>query len=299
KEFPDTEEEIAAAFFLIENRLSEAIQRQLYFPGGVRIAVSYGTDDSVELGHLRERILTVASREFPDLRVNAFNKVSLYPQVDHYVRQGKVANVFVSQLGIALLCSVFLAWRNRRLVHRWLSPVWGGMAMSFPLFVATAVLGMTMWGLQIPLDMATASIGALTVNAATDFSLYLALSYQRALARACSKEDALHEALRQQGEVIVADCLLNIVCFLPLSTSSFLPVRELGWMMGVMLVACAAGALIGMAVLLPRCVVVRAHTRGVVTEFASAVSCREGDKQAGRITVAGTFQIPSGPCAGG
>lgn len=272
KEFPETEEEVAAAFFLIENRLSEALQRQLYFLGGVRIAVSYGTDDSVELGHLRDRILALAGREFPDLRVHAFNKVSLYPQVDRYVRQGKVANVFVSQLGIAVLCGVLLAWRNRRHVHRWLSPIRGGVAMSLPLFVATAVLGITMWGGKIPLDMATASIGALTVNAATDFSLYLALSYQRALAHAGSKEAALYEALEQQGEIIVADCLLNIVCFLPLVTSSFLPVRELGWMMGVMLIACAVGALIGMAVLLPRCVVVRAPAAGVVPELANAVS---------------------------
>jgi predicted RND superfamily exporter protein len=271
KEFPQSEEEVDAAFFLIENRLAEAVRRQLYFPGGVRIAISYGTDDSVALGNLRERILALAGREFPDLRVSAFNKVSLYPQVDLYVRQGKVANVFVSQLGIVLLCGVFIAWRNRRLTQQRLSPIWGGAAMSFPLFIATAVLGVIMWGLGIPLDMATASIGALTVNAATDFSLYLAMGYQRALTHAPAKEVALQEALGQQGEIIVADCVLNIVCFLPLLASSFLPVRELGWMMGVMLVTCAAGALIGMAVLLPRCVVRKTDVKGVVTKLVSAV----------------------------
>ncbi|MEW6298393.1 MAG: hypothetical protein AB1671_11710 [Thermodesulfobacteriota bacterium] len=276
KEFPETGEEVEATFFLIENRLSETVQRQLYFPGGVRIAVSYGTDDSVELGRLRERILALASREFPDLRVSAFNKVSLYPQVDRYVRQGKVTNVFVSQIGIALLCGAFIAWRNRRLTRRWLSPVWGGMAMSLPLFFATAVLGLTMWALNIPLDMATASIGALTVNAATDFSLYLAMSYQQALTHARSEEAALHEALGRQGEIIVADCVLNIVCFLPLLSSSFLPVRELGWMMGVMLAACAAGALLGMAILLPRCVVKRPDAEGVVTRLVGAVSWARG-----------------------
>lgn len=272
KEFPQTKEEIDAAFFLIENRLSEAVRRQLYFPGGVRIAISYGTDDSVELGNLRERILALADREFPDLRVSAFNKASVYPQVDLYVRQGKVTNVFVSQLGIAVMCGVFIAWRNRRLTQQWLSPVWGGVAMSFPLLIATAVLGLMMWGLEIPLDMATASIGALTVNAATDFSLYLAMGYQRALAHVCAKEAALQEALGQQGEIIVADCFLNVVCFLPLLASSFLPVRELGWMMGVMLVTCAVGALIGMAVLLPQCVVKRADVEGFVTKLVSAVS---------------------------
>jgi predicted RND superfamily exporter protein len=65
----------------------------------------------------------------------------------------------------------------------------------------------------------------------------------------------LQAALRQEGGVIIADCLLNAVCFLPLVTSHFLPVRQLGWMMGVMLVACAVGALLFMAALLPHCVV--------------------------------------------
>jgi predicted RND superfamily exporter protein len=271
KEFPETAEEVEAAFFLVENRLADAVQRQLYFRGGVRLAISYGTDDSVELGHLRERVLALASRDFPDLRVSAFNKAALYPQVDHYVRQGKMTNVFVSQIGIVLICGLLIAWRNRRLAQQWLSPVWGGLAMSLPLFFATAVLGVVMWILKIPLDMATAAIGALTINAATDFSLYLAMSYQRAL-QSSSAETALDRALEQQGEVIIADCLLNTVCFLPLLASSFLPVRELGWMMGVMLVACAVGALIGMAILLPRCVVKGTTTAAFVAEPAGMVS---------------------------
>ena len=271
KEFPETAEEVEAAFFLVENRLADAVQRQLYFRGGVRLAISYGTDDSVELGHLRDRVLALASRDFPDLRVSAFNKAALYPQVDHYVRQGKMTNIFVSQIGIALICGLLIAWRNRRLTQQWLSPLWGGLAMALPLFFATAVLGVVMWILEIPLDMATASIGALTINAATDFSLYLAMSYQRAL-QSSTAEAALADALGQQGEVIIADCLLNTVCFLPLLASSFLPVRELGWMMGVMLVACAVGALIGMAILLPRCVVKGATTEDFVAGPAGVVS---------------------------
>ena len=128
--------------------------------------------------------------------------------------------------------------------------------MSLPLFFATAVMGLVMWALEIALDMSTASINALAINAATDFSLYLAIAYQSAL-RTLAPKAALSEALGQEGKVIVTDCLLNSLCFLPLVTSHFLPVRQLGWMMGVMLVACAVGTLVCMAALLPRCVVSR------------------------------------------
>ena len=258
KPFPETEQEVAAAFFLLESRLSPAVQRQLYFPGGVRISISYGSDDSVELGRFRDAILELARRSFPDLKVNAFNKVPLYPQVDKYVREGKVWNVFTSQIGIVLLCGLILWKQNRRLRDVRLAPFWGGLVMSLPLFFATVVLGFVMWLFHIPLDMATAPIGALTINAATDFSLYLVLTYQRML-NALSPLEALHKTLAVEGKVILADCLLNMCCFLPLLSSHFLPVRQLGWMMGMMLAACAVGVLLFMAALLPSCVTRKEH----------------------------------------
>jgi predicted RND superfamily exporter protein len=256
KPLPETPEEVAAAFFLIENRLAPAVQRQLYFPKGLRIAVSYGTDDSVELGRFRDAILTLAQRAFPDLQVTPFNKVPLYPQVDKYVREGKVSNIFTSQIGVACLCGLLLWRNNRRLRRARLSPVWGGVVMSLPLFFATAIMGLTMWLFHIPLDMATAPIGALAINAATDFSLYMALAYQKLIDK-FSPLEALQRTLDAEGRVILTDCLLNTCCFLPLISSHFLPVRQLGWMMGLMLTACAMGSLLFMAALLPRCVMQR------------------------------------------
>lgn len=253
KSLPETAEEVSASFFLLENRLAPAVQRQLYFSGGVRISVSYGTDDSVNLGRFRDAILAFAQQSFPDLKISVFNKVPLYPQVDKYVREGKVHNVFTSQIGIALLCGVILWRQNRRLRKVRLAPFWGGLVMSLPLFFATAVIGLLMWFFRIPLDMATAPISALAINAATDFSLYLTLTYQRALDD-CTPMEALHKTLRIEGRVILADCLLNTCCFLPLISSHFLPVRQLGWMMGVMLIACALGTVLFMSALLPLCV---------------------------------------------
>lgn len=253
KPFPETADEVEAAFFLIDNRLAPAVQRQLYFPGGVRMSVSYGEDDSVAFGRFCTEVLTLARTRFPDLKVSPFGKTPLFPQVDAYVRTGKISNVFTSQIGVAMICGVLIAWRNRRVRGMWLSPWRGGLVMSLPLFFATAVMGLIMWRLDIAVDMSTAVITALAINAATDFSLYLAMTYQSLLS-VRSPFEALAEALSQQGRVIVADCVLNTLCFLPLVTSRFLPVRQIGWMMAVMLMACAVGTLVFMAALLPRCV---------------------------------------------
>jgi predicted RND superfamily exporter protein len=211
-------------------------------------------DDSVELGHFCERVLDLARREFPDLKVSAFGTVPIFPRVDYYVRTGKVANVFTSQLGVALISAGLIAWRNRRRRGARLSPLRAGVVMSVPLFCATTVIGLVMWGLGTPLDTATAAIGALAINAALDFSIYLAMVYQQTL-RTCSPTQALHKALGQEGKIIVADCLLNILCFAPLLASRFLPIQHIGWMMAMMLVTCAAASLIVMGALLPRCVV--------------------------------------------
>ncbi len=258
KPFPETPAEVASTFFLIESRLALDVQRQLYFPGGVRVAVSYGEDDSVEFGRFCDAILTVARTQFPDLRVSTFGKTPLFPQVDDYISTCKISNVFTSQVGIALICGGLIAWRNRRLTGVVLSPWRGGIVMSLPLLFATAVMGLIMWAFEISIDMSTAPITALAINAATDFSLYLAMTYQSSLPSMSARE-ALPVALGRQGRVIVADCLLNILCFLPLVTSRFLPVRQIGWMMAIMLAACAFGTLIIMAALLPRCV----HERNV------------------------------------
>lgn len=258
KPFPETPEEVDAAFVLIESRQAPTVQRHLYYPSGVRISLSFGDESSTAVGELIQSILTLARLDFPELKVNTFGRATLYPAVDAYIREGKVSNVFTSQILIAVLCGVLLYWRNRQLTTQYLCPIRGGAVMATPLFFSTMVIGMLMWRLKIPLDMATAAIGALAINAATDFSLYFAMTYQRALA-SLSPLEALHSAMHEEGRVIVADCLLNTVCFMPLVTSHFLPVQGVGWMMGVLLITCALGTLLFMAALLPRCVIVRAQ----------------------------------------
>jgi predicted RND superfamily exporter protein len=254
---PNTRAEMDAAFQLLEGRLPVLVQKQLYFPHGVRVSVSYGFDDSVRLGRFCAAALALARHEFPDLKVSTFGTVPLYPQVDRYVREGKVANLFVSQGGLFILCCLVLAWRGwRRPGVRWVSPLRGGLAMSAPLFVATALIGLLMAALDIPLDIATASIGALAINAAQDFSLYLALAYQDALATR-PPEAALGYAVAREGKIILADCVLNTCCFLPLVLSRFSPIAQIGWLMAVMLAACAVGTFFVMAPLLPRCVRLR------------------------------------------
>jgi predicted RND superfamily exporter protein len=129
-----------------------------------------------------------------------------------------------------------------------------GLVVNMPFVFASAAIVLVMIVLRVPLDQATACITALAINAAVDFSLYLAADFQTAILEGREVRDGIHFALAERGKVIVMDIALNSLCFVPLITSTFQPVMRLGWIMIVMLVACGFGALVIMPSLLPWCV---------------------------------------------
>ncbi|HIJ97326.1 MAG TPA: hypothetical protein HPP94_16645 [Desulfuromonadales bacterium] len=129
-----------------------------------------------------------------------------------------------------------------------------GLAMNMPFLFASALIALVMVTLRVPLDQATACITALAINAAIDFGLYLTADYQSAILAGSDLRGALQASLLDRGKIIVVDIVLNSLCFLPLVTSSFVPVARLGWVMVVMLLACGFGALVILPALLPWCV---------------------------------------------
>ncbi|MGH7965613.1 MAG: hypothetical protein ACRERD_28000 [Candidatus Binatia bacterium] len=259
KSFPMTMEEVDGAFFLLESRLNTALTSQLYFPNGLRISVSHASNESDEWRVLQQQALILARERYSDLRLSTFGKGALHPRMDAYIIYGKPLNLFSSQWVITVCCFLLIRRKN----HVWgpipssllLSPWRGGLVMSIPFLFATAIMALLMITLQIPLDLATAAITALAINASIDFAIYFVDAFQEGLAKAEETTAALVFALQTKGKIILQDMLLNALCFAPLLTSHFLPIRRLGWIMGVMLVACAVGTLIIMAALLPSCVV--------------------------------------------
>jgi predicted RND superfamily exporter protein len=105
-----------------------------------------------------------------------------------------------------------------------------------------------MW-LDIPLDVATAIITALAINASVDFAIYYVIAYMDALTKT-DRDNAIILTMKGKGEIIINDIVLNAACFSPLIASSFTPISRLGWMMVVMIIACGIGSLVVMASLL-------------------------------------------------
>jgi predicted RND superfamily exporter protein len=123
--------------------------------------------------------------------------------------------------------------------------------MSVPFLFATPLMALLVITMKIPLDVSTAAITALAINASVDFAIYFVDAFQEGLAQEGEMTAALMFALDTNGKIILEDMLLNTLCFAPLLTFHFLPIRQLGWMMGFMLMACALGTLLFMVALLP------------------------------------------------
>jgi predicted RND superfamily exporter protein len=248
------------AFIQMEADLDPVIKEQLWYQRGIVFYVSSAADDSNDLGMLNSQVIKLAKDRFPKLEVLSFGKLNLYPRADEYIRLGKPLNVLTSQWVVFAIYAIWIAWHNRRkkcFASYRLSAWRGGLVMNAPFIFATSAITIVMVVFKVPLDQATACISALAINAAADFGLYLVDDYREQLDRGSSQRRALQFALLTNGHIIVADVLLNAICFAPLMLSGFLPVIRLGWIMVVMLLACGFGALVLMPALLPWAVVKR------------------------------------------
>lgn len=251
KPLPETANEVSEAIFLLEGNLSRAVARQLWYDRGIRLSASTDIEETDEARAFVSSCLKLAHR-YPELKVSSFGKIALYPQTDLYIIMGKPKNLFSSQWVIVVVCAMMIFRKTKCMgadggrCHWELLSGWGSLAMSVPFIFASGVMCLVMIIMHIPLDIVTAAITALAINASVDFAIYFVDSYQEALRDARDTGEAVTQALQDKGVIVIKDMLLNAVCFAPLLTSHFSPIRSLGWIMGVMLVFCCIGTLIVM-----------------------------------------------------
>ena len=254
--FPTEERQLSSIMSSDIGSLDASVRNEMYNENGFRLSVFTPADSSRGFERLVSGVLEIAQKH-TEIRVLPFGPLSQYPWVDNYIILGKPLNVAVSQ---AVVIALYILWlyaqfgstmRSRYGVGRTVSfASRGGVVMSVPLFFASAAIILLMEATGIPLDIATACIGALAINAACDFSVYMTEAYYRHIARGVSHEEALMRAAKEDGGEVVGDALLNVINFLPLLLSVFPPIVRLGGVMIAMLFFAVVGALVVMPALL-------------------------------------------------
>ncbi len=127
----------------------------------------------------------------------------------------------------------------------------GGLVMLLPFLFGVGMIGILLWALGAPLSMSTAPFADLAINASGDFSIYIAVMFLLGLSLGKKPPEAITFALVGRGMLVLTDLVLNIFAFSPLLLSQFQAVRELGSLMGIMLLTCAIGALVFVPSALP------------------------------------------------
>lgn len=253
KAFPDTNEEMEWIFQNVIGGIGAGIRDELYDENGVRVAAFTAMDDMQELLSTCEAVRDVAVG-YEEIRVSMFGDACEYVQTDQYVVLGKPFNSVNGQVVVIMFCGLF-AWYNvaklyttrKKLLEVSLKT---GAVMSVPFLFSTFAIFVTMMIAKIPLDVVTASISALAINASTDFTIHFVDSYQKNRNYGLAHAAALSEAYSDKGSVVVADMIQNICCFAVLAISTFVPVQMLGVLMAVMLIYAGVGTLIVMPPLL-------------------------------------------------
>jgi predicted RND superfamily exporter protein len=233
--------EAAAYFTYITSGIDPKVLDEIYSENAYRLTVSFPAEGSSYTRRLQEGVETIA-KEYPDLSVTFGGRMALYPSVDRYLEESQLWNFLSGDLVIILGLTLFFWIGRRSLRTTALHPLRAGICLALPFTVSSATIMLVMAFCRVPLDMATAAIGAICLNASIDFSLYLLLAYERALGR-CGKAAAGTQAVTREGKVVLTDALVNTVCFLPLVGSLFLPIERLGLLVVAMLWASACSAI--------------------------------------------------------
>jgi len=182
--------------------------------------------------------------ETPDLDIRIAGEAPYFVELVDGIISQIPQDTYVSLpfIGIGyMLVFVFFGWRYGH--DRRLNPFWVGWVLAQAFIVAISVDVIIMYFTGIPLNLATVPTVQISVEVAADLVVYLALEYARLLRTGSSPFEAVPLALKKKSRAVLDDCISNILCFVPLIPSFFLPISHIGILMVITLLVCATWVL--------------------------------------------------------
>jgi predicted RND superfamily exporter protein len=145
----------------------------------------------------------------------------LWANMDDAMSRGQIASVIV--MAVACFITFYLSLRN------WTLSACAMFVNLLPVAVISSVLGAT----GRPIDMATVFIMGISLGIAVDDTSFFIHDY---LDRRQRGEGGLIDALRHTGPSTIATCIVIVIGFSVLLTSSFIPMRTFGGLTAVGLI---------------------------------------------------------------
>lgn len=249
--FPKNDGELQYIFQGAIGLNSRDVRDQWYDENGVRVGASMAMDDMRALLAICEEVRE-AAQAYSRIRIAILGDICQYPQTDVQIVEGKPINAVLGQLTVMVFAFGFVLalLKTVRFARRAAVSIATGIVMGIPFAFATCAIFLVMMQFGIPLDVATASISALAINATTDFTIHFVDSYLWFRQRGYGHAAALFRAYKDKGSVVFGDMVQNALCFSILMVSQFAPIQMLGLLMTVMVVFAGIGTLLVMPPLL-------------------------------------------------
>ncbi|MDX6637906.1 MAG: uncharacterized protein QOJ01_1417, partial [Solirubrobacterales bacterium] len=132
-----------------------------------------------------------------------------------------------------------------------------------PIVLATGWASLGLWAVRLPLNPMSATLGALVIAIATEFSVILSSRYYEEREAGLSLGEALRRSYQRTGAAIAASGVTAIAGFAVLAVSDVRMLRDFG----LVTVLDLGVALIGVMVVLPAALVVAEDGIGTLLEF--------------------------------
>ena len=153
-----------------------------------------------------------------------------------------VVNGQLLSLGLSLLLVVIIV----SVLFRSLT---AGLLSGGTLGLAMAILFGLMGLLGIDLNLPTAMLSSIVIGVGVDYTIHFLWRYRDERRAGRDAEEAVFQTLTTTGRGIIINALSVAVGFAIMLVSSFMPVRNFGYLVVVSITACLAGALILMPAL--------------------------------------------------
>jgi uncharacterized protein len=231
---PDQLKGVMRLVFLNAEGVASVVNHPTYSRSTILVRTSLSRSSDIAL--LVERIETFARGHFPpELSVRPTGNLVLLTRTTGDIISGQIQSlVLTAGVIFVLMATMFLSTRV------------GLIAMVpnvFPLFVFFGLMGFT----GAELNFGTNIIASIALGVAVDDTIHIMMRLSRAIRTTADQEHALLETLSSVGKPALYASLVLFLGFLTLSFSTFVPIREFGFLSATTILV----GLIGEIMLLP------------------------------------------------
>ncbi|MBK9290888.1 MAG: RND family transporter [Bacteroidetes bacterium] len=173
----------------------------------------------------------VASRSTDEIRIRFTGITPVYNNLNRSLVKSQVSSLLIATGLVALFVSLMMA------------SVFKGMMATIPVVVTSLMMPGLMGLLGIPLDVATVLVGSLALGIGIDYAIHISTAYYQFRDKGLLPDDAIIEAIGNNGKAVAINVLSVGIGFLVLIFSELAPLQNFGVLVAVGMLTSGLSAL--------------------------------------------------------